>query len=148
MSLRAFHLFFIGISVVLAAFFRGVGGRSVFGRQSSDLHRRRRPVAVQRRRARGVRGEVSAQNQGVDMMTRLRLLVLSCLVLAAPRAALACPVCFGQNDSPMAIATNMGIIAMLVVVAGVLGAFASFFIYLMRRAKIVAAQEASEGTAQ
>jgi hypothetical protein len=66
-------------------------------------------------------------------------------LLAAPRAALACPVCFGQNDSPMAIATNMGIVAMLVVVAGVLGAFASFFIYLMRRAKRIAAQE---GTAQ
>ena len=63
------------------------------------------------------------------------------LMLAAPRAAFACPVCFGQNDSPMAVAVNMGIIAMLVVVAGVLGAFASFFIYLMRRAKRVAAQE-------
>ena len=63
------------------------------------------------------------------------------LLLAAPRAAFACPVCFGQNDSPMALAINMGIIAMLVVVAGVLGAFASFFIYLMRRAKRVAAQE-------
>jgi len=35
-------------------------------------------------------------------------------LLAAPRAALACPVCFGNSDSPMAIATNMGIIAMLV----------------------------------
>jgi len=70
------------------------------------------------------------------------------LVLAAPRSAMACPVCFGQSDSPMAIATNMGIIAMLVVVAGVLGAFASFFIYLMRRAKLAAAQETSEGTAQ
>jgi hypothetical protein len=81
-------------------------------------------------------------------MTRLRLLLLSWLVFAAPRPALACPVCFGQNDSPMAIATNMGIIAMLVVVVGVLSAFAYFFIYLMRRAKIVAAQEASEGIAQ
>ena len=81
-------------------------------------------------------------------MTHLRLLVVSWLVLAAPRLALACPVCFGQNDSPMGIAMNMGIIAMLIVVAGVLGGFASFFIYLMRRAKIVAAQEASEGTAQ
>ena len=77
-----------------------------------------------------------------------RVFVFSCLVFAAPRVALACPVCFGQNDSPMAIAMNMGIIAMLIVVAGVLGGFASFFIYLMRRAKIVAAQEASEGTAQ
>jgi hypothetical protein len=35
----------------------------------------------------------------------------------------------------------MGIIAMLVVVAGMIGAFATFFIYLNRRAKRVAAQE-------
>ena len=81
-------------------------------------------------------------------MSRLRVYVLLSLMLAAPRSALACPVCFGQSDSPMAIATNMGIIAMLVVVAGMLGAFASFFIYLMRRAKFVAAQESSEGTVQ
>ncbi len=70
-----------------------------------------------------------------------RVFVFSWLMFAAPRAALACPVCFGNSDSPLAIATNMGIIAMLVVVAGVLGGFATFFIYLMRRAKRVAAQE-------
>ena len=64
-------------------------------------------------------------------------------VLAAPGAALACPVCFGQNDSPLATAMNMGIVFMLVVVAGVLGGFASFFIYLMRRGKRVAAQSES-----
>jgi hypothetical protein len=62
-------------------------------------------------------------------------------LLAAPRAALACPVCFGNSDSPLAIATNMGIIAMLVIVGGMIGAFATFFIYLNRRAKRVAAQE-------
>jgi len=62
-------------------------------------------------------------------------------LLAAPRAALACPVCFGNSDSPLAIATNLGIIAMLVVVAGMIGAFATFFIYLNRRARRVAAQE-------
>ena len=61
--------------------------------------------------------------------------------LAAPRAALACPVCFGDANSPLTIATNMGIVAMLVVVAGMIGAFATFFIYLNRRAKRVAAQE-------
>ncbi len=71
----------------------------------------------------------------------MRRILLTIGVVAAPRAALACPVCFGNSDSPLAIATNMGIIAMLVVVAGMLGAFASFFIYLMRRAKRVAAQE-------
>jgi len=74
-------------------------------------------------------------------------LVVIALVLAAPRLALACPVCFGQNDSPLANAMNLGILAMLIVVVGVLAGFASFFIYLMRRARMVARQS-SEGTAQ
>jgi hypothetical protein len=77
---------------------------------------------------------------------RLCKTLIIVFVLAAPRAALACPVCFGQNDSPLAQAMNSGIIFMLVVVAGVLAAFASFFIYLMRRARLVARQ--SEGSAQ
>jgi len=71
--------------------------------------------------------------------------VVAALSLAAPRAALACPVCFGDSNAPMAIAANAGIIFMLVIVAAVLCGFASFFIYLMRRAKRVATQE---GTAQ
>ena len=64
----------------------------------------------------------------------MRKTLLTLGMLAAPRAALACPVCFGDNDSPMAVAMNNGILAMLIVVAGVLGAFATFFIYLIRRA--------------
>jgi hypothetical protein len=71
--------------------------------------------------------------------------IVAAMALAVPRAALACPVCFGDSNSPMAIATNAGIIFMLVVVAAMLCGFASFFIYLMRRAKRVAVQE---GTAQ
>jgi hypothetical protein len=60
------------------------------------------------------------------------------LMLAIPRVALACPVCFGQSDSPMAQGVNMGIYFLLAVVAGVLAAFASFFVYLARRAKTFA----------
>jgi hypothetical protein len=71
----------------------------------------------------------------------MRKILFTLGAVAAPRAALACPVCFGNSDSPLAIATNMGIIAMLVVVAGMIGAFATFFIYLNRRAKRVAEQE-------
>jgi hypothetical protein len=71
----------------------------------------------------------------------MRKTIFTLGLLAAPRAAMACPVCFGNSDSPLAIATNMGIIAMLIVVAGMIGAFATFFIYLNRRAKKVAAQE-------
>ena len=72
-------------------------------------------------------------------------IVAAAVMLGVPRTALACPVCFGNSDAPMAIATNTGIIFMLVIVGAVLCAFASFFIYLMRRAKRVATQE---GTAQ
>ena len=71
----------------------------------------------------------------------MRKTILTLGLLAAPRAALACPVCFGNSDSPLAIATNMGIVAMLIVVAGMIGAFATFFIYLNRRARRVAVRE-------
>jgi hypothetical protein len=58
-------------------------------------------------------------------------------LLAAPRAALACPVCFGQSDSPLASATNMGILALLGVVTSVLAAFGAFIVHLNRRARLV-----------
>jgi hypothetical protein len=72
----------------------------------------------------------------------MRATLLTIALLAAPRAAFACPVCFGENDSPMALAMNMGILFMLIIVAGVLGAFASFFIYLIRRARRVEQERA------
>ena len=65
----------------------------------------------------------------------LATLLFVMLAVAAPRVAFACPVCFGQSDSPMASATNAGIWLMLGVVAIMLSGFASFFIYLSRRMK-------------
>jgi hypothetical protein len=56
--------------------------------------------------------------------------------LAVPRAALACAVCFGASDAPMAKATNMGIFMMLGVVVGMLACFAAFFVHLNRRARL------------
>jgi hypothetical protein len=84
----------------------------------------------------------------------VRRLLLTLLLLGAPRAALACPVCFGESDAPLAKAMNMGIGLMLVVVAGVMVAFASFFVSLVRRARLTDAEgaraesEPQEGTAQ
>ncbi len=87
----------------------------------------------------------------------LRLVVTSWLIWTVPRAAWACPVCFGNSDAPMAVATNTGILFMLGIVVFILSAFASSFIYLIRRANRLAAAAAradaaglapSEGTAQ
>jgi hypothetical protein len=69
-------------------------------------------------------------------------------------------VCFGQTDSPLAKATNLGIIVMLVVVGGVLASFASFILYLNRRGRLASLEatatpratyapvDPQEGTAQ
>jgi hypothetical protein len=65
----------------------------------------------------------------------MKRILFTLAMIAAPKAALACPVCFGASDSPLAVATNLGVIAMLVVVVGVLGSFATFFVYLARKAK-------------
>ena len=46
---------------------------------------------------------------------------------------LACSVCFGASDSPLAKGANMGIFFMLGVTFFMLGAFGSFIIYLIRR---------------
>ena len=56
--------------------------------------------------------------------------------MIALQSLLACPVCFGQSDSPMAWAMNTGILFMLVIVGGVLVGFASFFLHLVRRARL------------
>lgn len=68
----------------------------------------------------------------------MRKALFSALIVAVPRVALACPVCFGQSDSPMAKGVNMGIFFLLGVVVCVLAAFAAFFIYLARRSRTFA----------
>jgi hypothetical protein len=70
-------------------------------------------------------------------------------LIAAPRAALACPVCFGQSDSPLAKGVNVGVLFLLGTITAVLIGFASFMIYLARRAKVFAGDNttASEETA-
>jgi hypothetical protein len=68
----------------------------------------------------------------------VRRLALTGALVAAPRAALACPVCFGQSDSPLAKGVNMGVLFLLGTITAVLIGFASFMIYLARRAKVFA----------
>ena len=72
---------------------------------------------------------------------------LALALLAAPRVALACPVCFGQNDTPMGNAVKAGVILMLVLVGLVLAGFAAFIVQLNRRARMFAAESDQKGTA-
>lgn len=65
------------------------------------------------------------------------VLALATLWLAPP--ARACAACFGRSDSPLAEGMNMGILCLLGVIVAVLVAFASFFVFLARRAALLAA---------
>ncbi len=73
-------------------------------------------------------------------MKSLRKWILSagCAALTlAPRAALACAACSGKSDSAMAKGMNAGIFAMLGVVAVMLTAASTFFVFLARRTAAV-----------
>jgi hypothetical protein len=77
----------------------------------------------------------------------MRTLCLALVLLAAPRAAWACPVCFGQNNTPMGNAVKAGVILMLVLVGVVLTGFGTFIVQLNRRARALADDNDQKGTA-
>ncbi len=58
-------------------------------------------------------------------------------LLAVPKLALACPVCFGNPNSPQTKAVQAGILALLIVTVAMLASIAGFFfIYLRRRIRM------------
>ena len=51
---------------------------------------------------------------------------------------LACPVCFGAEETSLIDGARLGVLVMLGVLFAVQGAFAAFFLYLRNRAKRIA----------
>jgi hypothetical protein len=64
--------------------------------------------------------------------------------IVQPASVWACTACYGQSDSPMARGLNWGIFTLLAVVVGVLGTFASFFVYLSRKSAAPASNADSD----
>jgi hypothetical protein len=56
-------------------------------------------------------------------------------VLGGHASLLACPVCFGAEETSIVEGTKIGIIVMLAITLAVQGAFVAFFLHLRRRAK-------------
>ena len=54
---------------------------------------------------------------------------------------LACPMCFGAEETSMIDGTKIGIFVLLAVTLSVQGAFAGFFFYLRNRAKRLADED-------
>jgi hypothetical protein len=68
-----------------------------------------------------------------------RVITTAALVLiGGTSSVLACPLCFGAQETSLVDGTKLGILALLIVLLVVQGAFAGFFLYLRQRAKRIA----------
>jgi hypothetical protein len=70
-------------------------------------------------------------------MNRFRIALTAVILLGLSNPVLACPVCFGNPNSPQMKGAQAGILALLLVTVSVLAAIAGFFfIYLRRRIRM------------
>ena len=67
-----------------------------------------------------------------------RVLATATAVLLGSTSLLACPVCFGAEETSLVNGTKLGILALLAVVFVVQGGFVGFFLYLRKQAKLSA----------
>lgn len=69
---------------------------------------------------------------------RLAAVTAATVVIGGSTNLLACPVCFGAEETSLVNGTRLGMLVLLVIIFAMQGAFAGFFFYLRRRAKRMA----------
>lgn len=62
----------------------------------------------------------------------------------SPSPLLACAVCYGRSDDPLAHGINWGIFTLLGVVVLMLSSIATFFVFLIRREAAMQARKLAE----
>jgi len=67
-----------------------------------------------------------------------RIITAALVMVGGGSSVLACPVCFGADESSMIQGTNLGVLVLLVILFAVQGGFVAFFLYLRKRAKRIA----------
>jgi hypothetical protein len=57
------------------------------------------------------------------------------VAIAGGSPLLACPVCFGADETPLIDGAKLGVLVLLAITLAVQGGFVGFFLYLRKRAK-------------
>ena len=65
-------------------------------------------------------------------------LTTAAAVMIGGSSVLACPVCFGAEETSMIDGARLGVLVMLTILFVVQGGFVGFFLYLRKRAKRIA----------
>ena len=60
------------------------------------------------------------------------------VMIGGGSSVLACPLCFGAEETSMIDGTKLGVLVLLAITLAVQGGFVGFFLYLRRRAKRIA----------
>ena len=75
------------------------------------------------------------------MSLRLAALTAALVAIGGSQSVLACPMCFGAEETALVDGTKLGIMVMLAIILAVQAAFVAFFLYLRRQAKSAAETE-------
>jgi len=79
--------------------------------------------------------------QGIGRPEGRHCVLTLVLLLSAARDALACPICFGASDAPLAIGMNWGVLTLLGITVGVLASFAALCVRLVRKSERAAVED-------
>ena len=66
------------------------------------------------------------------------LTTAAAVMIGGGSSVLACPQCFGAEDSSLIDGAKLGVLVMVVITLAVQGGFVAFFLYLRKRAKRIA----------
>ena len=94
-----------------------------------------RPFAASARQVRVGRFHVRPFAASARQVGRHALTTMAAMMIGGGASLLACPMCFGAEETPLINGAKLGVLVMLGVLFAVQGGFVAFFLYLRKRAK-------------
>ena len=102
---------------------------------------RRTPLHTRSRGPHDPRSARVAHSLALVRATRILATTAAAVMIGGSTSVLACPMCFGAEESSIIDGAKLGVLVMLAVTLAVQGAFVGFFLYLRKHAKHIADME-------
>jgi hypothetical protein len=80
----------------------------------------------------------AAMKAQTKQLRRRAVTTAAAVMIGGGATVLACPVCFGAEETSMIDGAKLGVLVMLAITLAVQGGFVGFFLYLRKRAKRIA----------
>jgi hypothetical protein len=87
---------------------------------------------------------VPEEDEDAPMRVRQAFVTIATVFIAGGASVLACPLCFGAEETPLIDGAKLGVAVMLAITFAVQAGFLGFFIYLRKRARRIADADLDE----